>query len=180
MLVLTRKTDQRICIGEDITVTVVRIKGGSVQLGIEAPDGVQILRGELVAGSQDARKLASAESLRKAAPSTAPTPESRSSNSSGAIGESSDRQPVDDGSGNVGPVDASPASDLGSNHARLGYRRLPTAGLTTPSGPRVGLVAPAVKTLGERRPGKPRSSARCSRRILRTSSTARGWLCTEL
>jgi carbon storage regulator CsrA len=47
MLVLTRKTQEQIQIGHSIKVTVVRIKGRSVRLGIEAPDNVRIVRGEL-------------------------------------------------------------------------------------------------------------------------------------
>ena len=47
MLVLSRKTDQRIQIGSDVTITVVRLHGGVVRLGIEAPSGVKVLRGEL-------------------------------------------------------------------------------------------------------------------------------------
>ena len=47
MLVLTRKTQEKIQIGDDITVTIVRIKGGSVRIGIEAPDNIPISRGEL-------------------------------------------------------------------------------------------------------------------------------------
>jgi carbon storage regulator len=48
MLVLTRKVSQQILIGSDITITVVRIEGNHVRLGIEAPAGVSILREELV------------------------------------------------------------------------------------------------------------------------------------
>ena len=47
MLVLTRKTQEKIQIGDDITVTIVRIKGGSVRIGIEAPDSIPISRSEL-------------------------------------------------------------------------------------------------------------------------------------
>ena len=49
MLVLTRKKEQRIQIGRHITVTIVRVKGGAVRVGIEAPPDVKILRGELSA-----------------------------------------------------------------------------------------------------------------------------------
>ncbi len=49
MLVLTRKTQEQIHIGHNITVTVVRVQGHSVRLGIEAPESVRIVRGELVA-----------------------------------------------------------------------------------------------------------------------------------
>jgi carbon storage regulator len=47
MLVLTRKQGERIQIGEDITITVVRTKGKSVRLGIVAPSHVPVLRGEI-------------------------------------------------------------------------------------------------------------------------------------
>ena len=48
MLVLSRKVGQRLVIGDNITVTVTRISGNRVTIGIEAPDDVRILRGELV------------------------------------------------------------------------------------------------------------------------------------
>ena len=47
MLVLTRKRDEAIVIGGDSKVTVVKTKGSAVLLGIEAPQTVTILRGEL-------------------------------------------------------------------------------------------------------------------------------------
>ena len=49
MLVLSRKLSQQILIGSDIAITVVKIEGNQVRLGIEAPHGVSILRQELVA-----------------------------------------------------------------------------------------------------------------------------------
>ena len=51
MLVLTRRVDEAIQIGPDITITVVRIGPGSVRIGIEANRDVNILRAELVASS---------------------------------------------------------------------------------------------------------------------------------
>lgn len=47
MLVLSRKQKQQIRIGDDITVTILKIKGQGVRLGVEAPRGVRVLRGEL-------------------------------------------------------------------------------------------------------------------------------------
>ena len=47
MLVLTRKADEQILIGDDIKITLVRIKGGSVRIGIEAPREIRVVRGEL-------------------------------------------------------------------------------------------------------------------------------------
>lgn len=47
MLVLSRKPGERIMIGEDITVTIVRIGPNNVRLGIDAPKQMNIVREEL-------------------------------------------------------------------------------------------------------------------------------------
>jgi carbon storage regulator len=47
MLVLTRKYQEKICIGGNITITVLRTKGKAVRLGIEAPPTISVVRGEL-------------------------------------------------------------------------------------------------------------------------------------
>lgn len=47
MLILTRKRDGVIQIGEDVVIRVMRTGKGSVKIGIEAPPHVKILRGEL-------------------------------------------------------------------------------------------------------------------------------------
>jgi len=47
MLILTRKRDDSIKIGEDIVIRVMRTARGSVKIGIEAPASVRIVRGEL-------------------------------------------------------------------------------------------------------------------------------------
>jgi carbon storage regulator len=47
MLVLNRKLDERIVIGDSIVVTVVSIGKGRVRLGVEAPPHVRVLRQEL-------------------------------------------------------------------------------------------------------------------------------------
>ena len=47
MLVLTRKYQEKIRIGQNITITVLRMKGKAVRLGIEAPSDVPVVRGEL-------------------------------------------------------------------------------------------------------------------------------------
>jgi carbon storage regulator len=49
MLVLTRKQGEKIRIGEDVVITVVRTKGKAVRLGIQAPAHVPVLRGEIAA-----------------------------------------------------------------------------------------------------------------------------------
>ena len=47
MLVLTRKTLERIQVGHDIEITVISIRDGTVRIGISAPRRVRILRSEL-------------------------------------------------------------------------------------------------------------------------------------
>lgn len=47
MLVLTRKVGERIQIGDQITLSVVRVQNGKVRIGIEAPESVKIRRDEL-------------------------------------------------------------------------------------------------------------------------------------
>jgi len=48
MLVLSRRKNERIVIGGVITVEVLKIRGESVRLGIEAPDDVSVVREELL------------------------------------------------------------------------------------------------------------------------------------
>ena len=47
MLVLTRKSKEQIHIGDDVTITILKINGQSAKIGIEAPRDVRIVRGEL-------------------------------------------------------------------------------------------------------------------------------------
>ena len=47
MLVLSRKTGEQILIGDNVTVTIVRIGPNNVRVGIDAPDDVNIVRKEL-------------------------------------------------------------------------------------------------------------------------------------
>ena len=47
MLILTRKEGESLRLGDDITVTVVSVKGGNVRLGIEAPRDVAVHREEV-------------------------------------------------------------------------------------------------------------------------------------
>ena len=47
MLVLSRKTGERIWIGDEISITVVRVNGGGVRIGIDAPPHLPVMRDEL-------------------------------------------------------------------------------------------------------------------------------------
>ena len=47
MLVFTRKSGDQIQIGPDIVLTVVKVKGGAVRIGVDAPRNVAVARKEL-------------------------------------------------------------------------------------------------------------------------------------
>ena len=47
MLVLTRKLGEGIVIGDDVTITIVEMKGGNVRIGIDAPRDKKIYRQEI-------------------------------------------------------------------------------------------------------------------------------------
>jgi carbon storage regulator len=68
VLVLTRKTQQQIRIGDQITITILQVKGQAVRVGIEAPKDVRVLRSEL---EVEAPQPASDEP--QASPAAAPT-----------------------------------------------------------------------------------------------------------
>jgi len=53
MLVLSRKRQQDILIGDDIKITVLKVKGNTVRLGIEAPRDLRVVRGELPRDEDD-------------------------------------------------------------------------------------------------------------------------------
>ncbi len=47
MLVLSRKVNERILIGEDVVISIVRLEGNQVRLGITAPRDVRVVRSEI-------------------------------------------------------------------------------------------------------------------------------------
>jgi carbon storage regulator len=47
MLILTRKSGETLCIGDDISVTVVAINGNQVRIAIDAPKSVDVHREEV-------------------------------------------------------------------------------------------------------------------------------------
>jgi carbon storage regulator len=58
MLVLTRKKDQSIIVGDDIEITIIDIQGDQVRLGINAPKNVSIHRKEIYTEIQNENKRA--------------------------------------------------------------------------------------------------------------------------
>ncbi len=69
MLVLSRKPNQSIIIGEDIEVVVLEIKGDTVKLGLKAPRDVKVYRQEIFAEikAENERAAAAAASATDAA-----------------------------------------------------------------------------------------------------------------
>lgn len=52
MLILSRKIDQKIRIGEDIILTIIDVKGDQVKIGVEAPANVKVYRQEVFSAIQ--------------------------------------------------------------------------------------------------------------------------------
>ena len=66
MLVLTRKHQEKIRIGDNITITILKTKGKAVRVGIEAPADIAVVRGELTSngfGAAEPEAAAVAEAL---------------------------------------------------------------------------------------------------------------------
>jgi len=57
LLVVSRKVGERILIGDKITVTVVKIGGGGVRIGIDAPTEMPIVREELAQQMRQAEEI---------------------------------------------------------------------------------------------------------------------------
>jgi carbon storage regulator len=60
MLILSRKVDEKIKIGTDITLTIIEIHGDQVKIGVEAPKNVKVFRQEVYDSIQEQNKEAAA------------------------------------------------------------------------------------------------------------------------
>ncbi|MDR1617475.1 MAG: carbon storage regulator CsrA [Treponema sp.] len=47
MLILSRKVNEKIMIGEDISVSIIEVRGDQVRLGVDAPKNVKVFRQEV-------------------------------------------------------------------------------------------------------------------------------------
>ena len=56
MLILTRRVGERLMIGDDVSVTVLGVKGNQVRVGVDAPPSVAVHREEIYARIQSERK----------------------------------------------------------------------------------------------------------------------------
>ncbi len=62
MLILSRKVDEKIKIGSDITLTIIEIHGDQVKVGVEAPKKVKVFRQEVYDSIQAQNREAAAGS----------------------------------------------------------------------------------------------------------------------
>lgn len=58
MLILSRKVDEKIKIGTDITITIIEVRGDQVKIGVEAPKSVKVFRQEVFNAIQSENKAA--------------------------------------------------------------------------------------------------------------------------
>ncbi len=63
MLVLTRKTNESIKIGDDIEITILSVSGEQIKIGIEAPKHIEIHRKEIYLDIQSENNQASQTSI---------------------------------------------------------------------------------------------------------------------
>ena len=61
MLILSRKVDEKIQIGDDITITIIDIHGEQVKIGVEAPKNIKVFRQEVFEAIQKENKAAAVE-----------------------------------------------------------------------------------------------------------------------
>ncbi len=60
MLILSRKINEKIMIGEDISLTIIEIRGDQVKVGVEAPKSVKVFRHEVYEAIQNENRAAAA------------------------------------------------------------------------------------------------------------------------
>jgi len=77
VLVITRKAGERICLGDEITITVMEISGSSVRIGIDAPSDVPIYRHEIWESIKEENRAAAQANVQRL-----PTPRGRSHDTS--------------------------------------------------------------------------------------------------
>ncbi len=67
MLILSRRESERVHLGDDIVLTIVRVNGDKVRIGVEAPPHVKILRTELEVSLTDIAPAVELDVTRRAA-----------------------------------------------------------------------------------------------------------------
>ena len=72
MLVITRKAGEQICLGDDVTITVMEISGSTVRIGIDAPAEIPIYRHEIWAAVKAENRAAAQTSIKDLPSAKAP------------------------------------------------------------------------------------------------------------
>jgi carbon storage regulator len=60
MLILSRKINEKVMIGDDITVSIVEVRNDQVRIGIDAPKNIKVFRQEVYNAIKEENKAASA------------------------------------------------------------------------------------------------------------------------
>lgn len=68
MLILSRKIDEKIKIGEEITITIIDVHGDQVKIGVEAPKNVKVFRQEVFEAIQNENKAAAIKDIEEKNP----------------------------------------------------------------------------------------------------------------
>ena len=63
MLILSRKINEKVVIGEDITISIIEIRGDQVRIGIDAPKKVKVFRQEVFDAIKEENKAASTSTV---------------------------------------------------------------------------------------------------------------------
>lgn len=69
MLIITRRPDQKVMIGDDVVVEVLEIVGNQVRLGVQAPQSIRVFREEIWLAVKEENRAAAQD-----APQTLPAP----------------------------------------------------------------------------------------------------------
>jgi carbon storage regulator len=67
MLILSRRESERVHLGDDIVLTIVRVNGDKVRIGVEAPPHIKILRTELEVSPKVGEPARDQSEIRRAA-----------------------------------------------------------------------------------------------------------------
>jgi carbon storage regulator len=62
MLVLSRRIGESVVVGDDVTITILEVRGDVVRVGIDAPRSVSVHRAELLAELESSNKAAASPS----------------------------------------------------------------------------------------------------------------------
>jgi carbon storage regulator len=63
MLILSRKVNEKIMIGEDISISIIEVRGDQVRLGVDAPKTVKVFRQEVFDAIREENRAAAESSL---------------------------------------------------------------------------------------------------------------------